>query len=656
MASQNDARLVAEFYTVDLAKPLSGTAGPLTAYAATDRRAPTNALMAVAVPRRAPARARPLQVLQSPILDVLTPLAHGVGPGPNNGSAYYVISAAPPGPSLAVSLRPWGEAALINTVLRPVAQALDQLHAAEVTHRSIRLDNVFQERPGRAVVLGQAWASPPAMHQPTLYEPPYSAICHPAARGDGHIADDVYALGVLLLILALGRVPLSELDPDETIRRKLELGSYQALAGDVRLPPLIADLVRGMLAEDPDHRPPPSLLVDPGAARGRRVAARPPRRAQRPLQVGDYAVWDARTLAHVIATHPDHGVPAMLGGGIAQWLRRGLGDVTLGSRIEELVRHRQGDGATGQGADAFLVLRAVAMLDPLAPLCWRGIALWPDGLGAAVTDTIEGDPELSSRLQEVVMAEAIMSWGMLRTERCDSTRLQIESRQHRALASTRGPAGGMPRLAYALCPMLPCLSPLLARSWVSTPRAMMAALEAAAANADHSTSPVDAHIAAFLAARSERRLEVEAAGLNGSRGSHEVQLARLRLLAQLQLRYDQQAAPTLCAWVAKQCQPLIETWNNRPRRTLLTEQLATLAAAGYLPPMVGLMEDSGARAADEQGMQHATMTVQGIDQELALIASSGPHRTLSARRIGQEIAAGTGIVALALMLVLAALG
>ena len=121
------------------------------------------------------------------------------------------------------------------------------------------------------------------MAQPALFEPPYSAMCLPSGRGDGSIADDVYALGVLLLCLALGRAPLAQLDDSAILRRKLELGTYAALAGDERLPPIIGDLVRGMLAEDPEHRPTPTLLLDPASARGRRVAARPPRRAQRPI-------------------------------------------------------------------------------------------------------------------------------------------------------------------------------------------------------------------------------------------------------------------------------------------------------------------------------------------------------------------------------------
>ena len=655
MASQNDSRLIAEYFTLNLESPLPGAGGGLTAYSVTDRRA-SGPLMALPVQRRAPPRVKPLQVLKSPVSGLLSPVAHGVGAAPNGDTAYYIITNAPPGPSLDQDLRPWSEAALLDTVLRPVAQVLDHLHRLEITHRAIRLNNVFQERSGRSVVLGAAWASPPALEQPALYEPPYSAMCLPAARGQGTIADDVYALGVLLLILATGQVPLAGLSDDEITQRKLELGSFGALAGDARLSPFIADLLRGMLAEDPDHRPPPSLLMDPGAARGRRVPSRPPRRAQRPLQVGEQTVWDIRTLAYIMATRPDQGLLAMTGGGAAQWIRRALGDAPLGSRIEELVRHRQGEGAAEKGADAFLLLRAVVMLDPLAPLCWRGLALWPDGLGNAVALTMDTDADVAGKLQEVVMAEAIMSWAVLRSERCDFTQLRVESRQHRGTAATRGPAGGLPRLAYTLCPLLPCLSPLMGRAWVGHPGALAAALEATAAVADHATSPVDAHIAAFLAARSERRLEAEATGLHGQRDADELTLARLRLLAQVQLRYDKSPVPALCAWMARHCQPLIETWNNRPHRAVVAEQLATLAKAGYLPPIVGLMEDASARAADQQGMQHAILAVQRIDEELRMISEGGPDRAMSARRFGQEITAGVGIAAFAIMLVRAALG
>jgi hypothetical protein len=243
-------------------------------------------------------------------------------------------------------------------VLRPVALTLEKLAARGVTHRGIRLNNVFEGQRGQPLLLGAAWAAPPAMHQPVLFEPPYSAMCHPAGRGDGSIADDVYALGVLLLTLALGRLPLAELDDTAILRRKLEEGSHGALVGDERLPPIISDLLRGMLAEDPEHRPTPTLLLDPAVARARRVAARPPRRAQRALAIGGIDVWDSRTLAYALAAEPEHSAGALRGGATVQWLRRGLGDAAMATRVEDLIRQRLPDSSTEDGrSDAVMLMR-----------------------------------------------------------------------------------------------------------------------------------------------------------------------------------------------------------------------------------------------------------------------------------------------------------
>jgi hypothetical protein len=237
------------------------------------------------------------------------------------------------------------------------------------------------------------------MHQSAVYEPPYSAMCLPAGRGDGSIADDVYALGVTLVALALGREPLEGLDPVAILRRKLAFGSYAALVGEARLPAAIGDLVRGMLAEDPEHRPPPTLLADPGAARARRVTARPPRRGQRALEVGTERVWDARSLAFVLANDPEEGGRLLRGGSIDRWLRRSLGDSATAVHIDEAGRLWASESLLDPvRADAALVTRAVAALDPLAPLCWRGIAFWPDGLGPllASADGPAGDATSAS--------------------------------------------------------------------------------------------------------------------------------------------------------------------------------------------------------------------------------------------------------------------
>ncbi len=638
------ATLIAGQYAVDLARPLAGAGGGLTAFAAIDHRAHRPDLMAVQVQRRHPPRASAVLALTQPIEGMLTPLAHGPAPGPAGTAAWYVIAAAPPGPPLSARTRHWSEAELLEQVLRPAARALNLLVQRGITHRAIRPDNVFQGAPGRPVVLGMAWAAPPALHQPAIAEPPYSAMCLPAGRGDGSIGDDVYALGVLLLTLALGRVPLAGQDEATILRRKLELGSYAALAGEERLPPVIADLVRGMLAEDPEHRPSPLLLTEPTAARARRVAARPPRRAQRALQIGGRTVGNARVLGHALAVAPDQGLSALRDGVIDEWLRHQVGDAGLAARLDEAM-HTPAPDASG---DAVAVMRAVAVLDPLAPLCWRGVALWPDGLGPALAAT--DDPE---KLIELTQMEATGLWARMRPERCDVIALQTEARRQRGWFTLRS-GDGLERMLYALNPLLPCASPLVAAAWVARLTDLPAALEVAAGKVDRGKQrPIDRHIAPFIATRSDGR-GAELAALAGSGAG--TAMADLRLLAGLQLRFHPAPLPNLAAWVAARPDELLSGWRGRERREQMAGRLAKLAETGQLVSMLRLVQDPAEQAADLRASRAVAAELAGIDRELSDLASATSLRAEQARRWGQELAAGLGLAAVAAAMLAAVLG
>ena len=125
-----------------------------------------------------------------------------------------------------------------------------------------------------------------------------------------------------------------------------------------------------MLAEDPDHRPPPVMLADPIAARSRRVAARPPPRAQSGLSVGGSLVWDARSLAFAAFRAPEDALRLLRGVEIDSWLRRALGEPLLATRLEEAVRAARHPHYVEEGtSDTLLLMTCITVLDPLAPCC-----------------------------------------------------------------------------------------------------------------------------------------------------------------------------------------------------------------------------------------------------------------------------------------------
>jgi hypothetical protein len=658
-------RLIGGVYAVDPSASMPGAGGGLAAIAAT-RAGDSRPLMAVESPADAPPRPQAINALAGvAIPGLLPPLAVGPATGPEGRNAMFVVCPQPPGPALSAALEsaatsganaaPWTEQELLQALLRPVAAALARLAALSVTHRAVRVDNLFRAGPREQVTLGCAWASPPALLQPAVYEPPYVAICPPAGRGEGSIADDVYALGVTMLILALGRVPLAGLDEAEIVRRKIDQGSFRALAGRERLPPMIADLVSGMLAEDPEHRPPPALLADPAAARSRRVAARPHRRAQRPLELGGHEVWHARGLAHALTTEAAGGAKALRSGAVEIWLRRGLGEAPLAARIEEIVRQRLIDAAGDDArADAMLMMRAVSVLDPLAPLCWEGVCLWPDGIGPLLAGIPMADSEpMAGRMTRLIGSESAGTWVAARPERPGAAALRLDIRQDRAKLLRPGWAGGLARLRFTLNPLLPCRSRLLGGAVVARLADLLPALEAAARPDLHAQLPIDREIAAYIAARDDLRVEGLVAALGaGDNGA----MAALRLLASLQQRLAGQPAPRLAAWLAHHLADSARSWRNRARREACVAALEAAVAAGRLDHMHALLDDEAARRADAAGAAAAAAAARGIDAELEAIAAASAERAETARRLGCEVAGALGMAALGAMAIAAVAG
>ncbi len=622
--------------------------GPEPAFAAT--RGGAAGYMAIPVLRGWPARARVLAAMAGvEARNLLTPSGHGPVAMPGGDTGYFVFCPAPPGPSLAAALRPWSEPELMEHVLAPVTAALADMQARNVTHRAVQAANVFQAAPGLAVTLGAAWSAPPACHQPSWMEPPCVSACLPAGRGDGTAADDVYALGALLVMLSLGVNPVAGVPDEAVLKRKLEMGSYAAIVGAHRLPGALAELVRGMLADDPDHRPSLELLASPSAARARRTSARPSRRAQRAIELGGQQAWTARSLAYALRQEAAAGLTLLRSGAIDRWLRRSLGDVDMAARVDEALHQgtapaMAGARANTAWADAVLAMRVVAALDPAAPLLWRSVMLWPSGFGAALDHASHHAPETLDALAELA-AQAIPGlWAERRKpgpEVAAAKRIAQETR----VWSVAGQKGAAIRLRYSLNPLTPCDSPMVGQNWVTTLAELLPVLEAVAAKQPREGRALaDPHLAAFVAARRDTRLDADLGHL-ASLVSPPDLLSQLQLLARLQAKTHQAGLPGLTAWAVDAMQPVVQQFSSRSRRVRLAARLAALGRAGQLAPIAELMDNRQELAADRDGVAAARARIAAIDSAVAAMTGSLAVRTTQTQQVGQDVAAGLGLLA-----------
>jgi hypothetical protein len=467
------------------------------------------------------------------------------------------------------------------------------------------------------------------------------ARCLPSGRGDGTIADDVYALGVSLLTLATGSKPLAESDDAAVLRRKMEVGSYAALTADVALPPLIGDLMRSMLAEDPEHRPSPKLLLNPEQARARRIAARPPRKSQQPLNVGGQKVFSSRELAHSLGLKPEHAHPLLKTGAVEHWLRRNLGDPQLGMAVEDVTRRPAEQNMPEDARQReMMVMLSVCAIDPHAPIVWRGIAVQPDGIPTAL---VGASNEVAQALDEIVSAEAVVPFLEARERRPELLALREDARDYRRWLISRGPAGGMKRLIYATNPMLCCGSPLLAGQIVVRANDLLPALDSVAASADRTKPPIDGHIAAFIAGRADIAMAGDLFGMTSFAGPDE-RLAVLRLFGRLEARLQPGPLPGLAGWLLESGFATLEDWRSHKRRAELEDTLMQAAAAGHIGTMLRLVDDPAARRDDQAGAAAAASRIRVLELALDDIKTSQDRRMKAARDLGYEFATGAGLL------------
>jgi eukaryotic-like serine/threonine-protein kinase len=293
-------------------------------------------------------------------------------------------------------------------------------------------------------------------------------------------------------------------------------------------------------------------------------------------------------------------------------------------------------------------------LDPLAPLSWRRLTLWPDGLGSALNHALHTDPAQAATLTEIATNDVLPAFAVLRPGRSDSVAVEVASRSIREALGARQLEQGMLRLNYALNPLAPCESPLLASRWVVRLGDLLPALEIAATGPLRATlPPIDRHVVAFIGMRRDDRTPADLGRL-ASLATPGDPMSQLRLLARLQQYTHPEKLPALTAWMAELINPATAKFHSHSRRSKLAERLAELAPGGMLPALVALLDDPQKLFSDQGGYEAAIARGAQIDAELEAIGSTNPPRRIAAAKTAHDVTNGISLAVCGLALAAAA--
>ena len=541
--------------------------------------------------------------------------------------------------SLDEGLAPLSEDTINHYFITPMIGALAELLRTGLVHNGIRPTNIFW-RIGSVTPpqLGECLSAPAGYGQPILFEPIERAVCLPIGRGTGQHADDCYAFGVSLAFLLLGKNPLQGLDDNTIIDLKNERGTFSAIVGNHRLHGSHIEILRGLLTDDAHQRWTATDLEQ--WLTGRRLTPKNSdagRRAPRHFDFVGKEYWNMRSLAHAFAHHVSEAVQVIENGVLDRWLRRTVGDDDRANNVAEAQNMLKASGKLAHYEDLLVACVCIA-LDPSGPIRYRGLAIMPRGIADMVADAALTGNHIQP-LSEIMSSQLVTFWVEMQNEaKPEFVPLAQQFERIRSLIEKTSFGNGFERIVYELNPTQPCLSPMLRKQFVVSPKMLLEALERVALSGSRPREPMDRFIASFLIVR-DRRSEMLFDAMGGPEGSIRRGLALLTIFSDMQQRYGPDQTPQLAQWIA----PLLENAARRYLSKVLREktqsQMKQIAERGNLAALRTLVDDPLRVERDQQEFMAARMLYFSIMKEINSIENQLANRDSVAQAIGRPMAA-----------------
>jgi hypothetical protein len=637
--------------------------GAALAYAAEDHSHTGRKLFALICPGTVPCRGLNLPERRSPI-PMLWPDASGIvdwpvassGGGTVWGRRPALIYPQPAGERMqkdpGLPLPTLSEQLIARNVIKPAMVLLKELGQLGVAHRAIRPGNMFYALGSSGdVVFGECFATPPGSEQPVVYETIENGPANRMGRAPGSQADDMYALGVLVLFLHMGSALQGQSD-EAVVAAKINFGTFSALAGGEKVSPTMAEMLRGLLCDKVSDRwTLRNLEMWMLGQYFNPILPNLPQRATRPIRFGGGEHENRPAAANAMAMHWDEALTEVDSGAVESWLKRGFNDEKVAEPLHLMRGLAQSYGAS-TGTKHRLVSRLIQFMGPNLPICYKGIRVSGSALGTMLASVID-QPALRTEFVEMLRGRLPQGWLDLQpklTSELAAIRRTLDGIEK--VIDRPGPGYSVERVLYELDSAIPCRSELIGDYYVTSLKDLLPAIDAALPGAEAGTMPVDRHICAFAATNLSRPVERELTQIANTADQSANRMGILRLIAAVQRQHPNNDLPRLAEALMDLLKPVVESFHRLDARSEIRKKLEHCAARADFVQMAELLDEEGPfRQADILGFEQAQSAFEEMEKEAQWLEAGGlthPERVQASARMSAAITAAflaSGVVA-----------
>jgi len=523
---------------------------------------------------------------------------------------------------------------IVRNIISPIIDVLKHLQSIDLVHGAIRLDNMFMSMNNESLTfkLGECLSSPPSVYQNSIYEPPLRAIVESHKRGAGTIQDDLYALGVCVVMLAKGENLAASKPKEKIIIDKFNNDSYSVLVGKETFGDGLNEFLRGVLHNDIGQRWDLDDCIK--WIEGRRVNPKKYlyiTQSQRPFIFADNEIFNLSALAYEFSKDPKETLSTVNKGSLIQWLRRNFDDKELKERFDAVYQKE-----LEADADMYVCHMCMA-IDPYGPVRYKGLSLFPQGFGVGLSNAIKGGESLNGYSEVIRQQILTNSVTQIYDHTVDAPSLISLFEKCRIALNQRILGYGIERVLYISNPNMPCMSPSFEKHYVLIPASLLLALEDISGKANRPEMILDRHMVAFLSVRESKLIDPYLGYLNSPDLGRKM-IGVLRVLNGIQRRFSVGSVPGVTKWVSSLLQPTIDNFKDRDLKEKIVREISKVQASGYLQKIVNLIDDNYIVQEDIRRFSYARIEYNNLIVEKDRIEEYLRMKSSFGRSTGRQVA------------------
>lgn len=448
-----------------------------------------------------------------------------------------------------------------NIFLQNLVNILEEFNLRGITHRAIRPDNIFFSHDSKAFCLGECITSQPGAYQPDVFEEINREICIPFLRGNGTIATDCYALGVLIISILSGDIPLKNVSARAIAETKYEKGSFSVLIPYNSRQTGLKDILQGLLLDDEKLRWGINDIKEwmQGFSKIKNSIHKSTKTS--PIKIlGTKITSIQQFIIFVIQNWKTFNATTDIKK-LKEWISKNFSDKAFSEKLNNFISFHQTLTGEKNRLNDFLCSGICFCLNSSGPIIWKHLVFMPDAIPQLLIYSLF---VYNSRneLKELAHSKLISYLS-------SNFNLSIKNNAEIIEQELSMNTNGFEYCLYMLNPQMPCMSPITRKKVIFHPEELMETLEE---NVDSLSrfEIVDSHIVTFIyqfIKKFSGFSKYELQNLNDDINK------QIKMLIHIEEISHHVQHPKLTKFILELCQDFVNDYKNKETREKLREIL-----------------------------------------------------------------------------------